>query len=278
MKRLIGKMIVTSGIVVALAGCGSSASSGPTQSNSAPAAAAATTTWTTAPDSAGQGAPADASGQPAPADSQQASGGGGQGGPGVMGQVVSIDGTTMVVKGQGDQGADITVTLNDSTKISKQTTVDIASVPVGESVTAMGVQEGNVFTATQIRIGATTDAGGPGGRGAGGTPQAGGPGADQQGGTPPAGGADQQGQAGGNRGQRLSGTVEALADGTLTVKTTDGTSILVRLAENGQVTQQVDGTQADITVGAQVMVVGAQTDSAVTATQISVMPATTKQQ
>ncbi len=195
-----------------------------------------------------------------------------------MGQVVSIDGTTMVVKGQGDQGADITVTLNDSTKISKQTTVDIASVPVGESVTAMGVQEGNVFTATQIRIGATTDAGGPGGRGAGGTPQAGGPGADQQGGTPPAGGADQQGQAGGNRGQRLSGTVEALADGTLTVKTTDGTSILVRLAENGQVTQQVDGTQADITVGAQVMVVGAQTDSAVTATQISVMPATTKQQ
>jgi hypothetical protein len=205
-----------------------------------------------------------------------------------MGQVVSIDGTTIVVKGQGDQGADITVTLNDSTKYTKQTTVDIASVPVGESVTAMGVQEGNVFTATQIRIGATTDAGGPGGRGAGGTPQAGGPGADQQGGTPPAGdagqqgggsgGADQQGQAGGNRGQRLSGTVEAVADGTLTVKTTDGTSILVRLAENGQVTQQVDGTQADITVGAQVMVVGAQTDSAVTATQISVMPATTKQQ
>ncbi len=278
MKRLIGKMIVTSGIVVALAGCGSSASSGPTQSNSAPAAAAATTTWTTAPDSAGQGAPADASSQPAPADSQQSPGGGGQGGPGVMGQVASIDGTTMVVKGQGGQGADITVTLNDSTKISKQATVDIASVPVGESVTAMGVQEGNVFTATQIRIGATTDAGGPGGRGAGGTPQAGGPGADQQGGTPPAGGADQQGQAGGNRGQRLSGTVEAMADGTLTVKTADGTSILVRLAENGQVTQQVDGTQADITVGAQVMVVGAQTDSAVTATQISVMPATTKQQ
>jgi hypothetical protein len=217
-----------------------------------------------------------------------------------MGEVVSIDGTTIVVKGQGDQGADITVTLNDSTKISKQTTVDIASVPVGESVTAMGVQEGNVFTATQIRVGATTDVGGPGGRGAGGTPQAGGPGADQQGGTPPAGdasqqgggpsgtnqqggtppagGADQQGQAGGNRGQRISGTVEAVADGTLTVKTADGTSILVHLAENGQVTQQVDGAQADITVGAQVMVVGAQMDSAVTATQISVMPATTKQQ
>ena len=198
-----------------------------------------------------------------------------------MGQVVSIDGTTMVVKGQGDQGTDITVTLNESTKITKQTTVDIASVPTGETVTAMGVQEGDVFTATQVRVGATANAGaGPNGTPqADGTPQAGGPGGDQQGqqgGTPPSGGQGGQGQRGG--GQRISGTVESVADGVLTVKIADGTSIQVHLAENGQVTQQVAGTQADITVGAQVMVVGAQTDSAVTATQVNVMPATAKQQ
>lgn len=301
MKRLIGKLIVTSGVVVALAGCGSSASSGSTQPNSAPTTAAATTTWTTAPDSSGQGAPADATGQPAPAGSQQAPAGNGQGGQGVMGQVVSIDGTTMVVKGQGDQGTDITVTLNESTKITKQTTVDIASVPAGETVTAMGVQDGGVFTATQVRIGASTDAGvgpngtpqagGPGGDQQGapnGTPQAGGPGGDQQGqqgGTPPSGGQGDAAQQGGQGsqgprggGQRISGTVESVADGVLTVKIADGTSIQVHLAENGQVTQQVAGTQADITVGAQVMVVGAQTDSAVTATQVSVMPASAKQQ
>jgi hypothetical protein len=204
-----------------------------------------------------------------------------------MGQVVSIDGTTMVVKGQGGQGADITVTLNDSTKITKQATVDIASVPTGETVTAMGVQEGDVFTATQVRVGATANAG----AGPNGTPQAGGPGGDQQGqqgGTPPSGGqgdAAQQGGQGGQGGQgqigggqRISGTVESVADGVLTVKIADGTSIQVHLAENGQVTQQVAGTQADITVGAQVMVVGAQTDSAVTATQVNVMPAAAKQQ
>ena len=198
-----------------------------------------------------------------------------------MGQVVSIDGTTMVVKGQGDQGTDITVTLNESTKITKQTTVDIASVPTGETVTAMGVQEGDVFTATQVRVGATANPGaGPNGTPqADGTPQAGGPGGDQQGapnGTPPSGGQGGQGQRGG--GQRISGTVESVADGVLTVKIADGTSIQVHLAENGQVTQQAAGTQADITVGAQVMVVGAQTDSAVTATQVNVMPATANQQ
>jgi hypothetical protein len=221
-----------------------------------------------------------------------------------MGQVVSIDGTTMVVKGQGDQGTDITVTLNESTKITKQSTMDIASVPTGETVTAMGVQEGDVFTATQVRVGATADtgagpngtpqadgtpqAGGPGGDQQGapnGTPQAGGPGGDQQGqqgGTPPSGGqgdaAQQGGQGQRGGGQRISGTVEAVADGVLSIKTSDGATVQVHLAENGQVTQQVAGTQADITVGAQVMVVGAQTDSAVTATQVNVMPATAKQQ
>jgi hypothetical protein len=220
-----------------------------------------------------------------------------------MGQVVSIDGTTLVVKGQGEQGTDITVTLNENTKYTKQATLDIASVPTGETVTAMGTQDGDVFTATQVRVGAVTEMVGPNG-----TPQAGTPGGDQQGqgapggdqqgqgapsdagqqggngGTPPAGGqpdSGQQGQGGpggGNRGQRLSGTVESVADGVLTVKTSDGTTVQVHLAENGQVTQQVDATQADITVGAQVMVVGEQSDSAVTATQVSIMPAATQQQ
>jgi len=296
MKRLIGKMIVISGVVVALAGCGSSASSGPTQSNPAPTTAAATTTWTTAPgDAASQPAPADATGQPAPDSSQQAPGGSGKG---VMGQVVSIEGTTMVLKGQGDQGTEINVTLNDSTKYTKQATMDIASVPAGETVTAMGIQEGTVFTATQVRVGATADAGagpngtpqagGPGGDQQGapnGTPQAGGPGGDQQGqqgGTPPSGGQGDAAQPGGQGqrggGQRISGTVESVADGVLTVKIADGTSVQIHLAENGQVTQQVAGTQADVTVGAQVVVVGAQTDSAVTATQVNVMPAAAKQQ
>jgi hypothetical protein len=215
-----------------------------------------------------------------------------------MGQVVSIDGTTMLIKGQGDQATEVTVTLNENTQYTKQTTLDIASVPTGEAVTAMGVQEGTVFTATQVRIGATAaepegtpQAGGPGGDQQGaqnGTPQAGGPGGDQQG-QPPAGdqggdasaqggpgGQGGQGQRGG--GQRISGTVESVADGVLTIKTTDGTSIQVHLAENGQVTQQVAGTQADVTVGAQVMVIGAQTDSAVTATQVNVMPATIAKQ
>jgi hypothetical protein len=183
-----------------------------------------------------------------------------------MGQVASINGTTMIVQGQGQQSTVFTVTLTDNTRITKQTTVDIASAPVGESISAVGTLDGDVFTATQVRIGATTAAGGPGA----GLQGQGGNGRQPQ----PNGTA----QPGGNRGQRLVGAIEQVSGSTLTVKTAEGTIVQVHLADNGQATQQVAGTQADITVGAQVMVIGAQKDSVVTATQVNVTPAAAKQQ
>jgi hypothetical protein len=74
------------------------------------------------------------------------------------------------------------------------------------------------------------------------------------------------------------GAIEQVSGSTLTIKTAEDTSVQVQLADNGQVTQQVTGTQADITVGAQVMVIGEQKDSLVTATQVNVTPAAAKQQ
>ena len=47
----------------------------------------------------------------------------------------------------------------------------------------------------------------------------------------------------------------------------------VRLDTNGRITAQVAGTRADITVDAQVIILGEQNGTALTATRIEIIPA-----
>jgi hypothetical protein len=58
----------------------------------------------------------------------------------------------------------------------------------------------------------------------------------------------------------------------MTVKSATGSTVQVRLATDGQIVQQVAGTRADITAGAQIMVIGERNDTAVTAVRINIVP------
>ena len=226
-------------------------------------------------------AAADATAVDAPAADAAAPAPGGPGGegPGVSGEVVAVDGSTVTVQ-DGRQQATITVLLGDDTQYFTQAAVDLANVAVGETVTAMGTQEGDVFTALRVQVGDEAP-------GLGGGPQGGGPGgltppdgqqppSDL---TPPADGQQPPDAAGGSAGgppagmggARLAGTVTASAAGSLTVATAEGATVQVVLAEGGRVTQQAQTTAADITVGTQIMVTGAADGATVTATSVQIM-------
>jgi hypothetical protein len=204
--------------------------------------------------------------------------------PGATGQVVSVSGSTITLQDPRQSGT-TTVELTGSTQIFKQATIAVANVPVGESVNAVGTQEGDTFTATLVRVGApgaADVAGASGGNGPRGGGQAGG--APRQGGNGSGGGQSQAngaGQSSRNPGAapaaRVAGTVEQVTGDTIAVKASAGTTAQVRLAQNGRVTQQVAGTVADITPGVRIVVAGDRHDTTVTATRVEVMPASQQQ-
>ena len=263
MKRTIGKIIVGGGLVLALAACGANTQAGSTTGNAAPAvsnaptAAANSDSSATTPPAAANGAPSGAPG----ANGQR-------GMPGVMGTVVAVNGSTLTLQNQRQQGT-TTVDLTSSTQIFKQATVDIASITTGKQISAVGSLDGGVFMATQIRIGMAGGAGmgmmgGNGRNGAGN-----GPGAGQA----PNGTA----QTGRGRGNRLFGTIDQISGDTITVKAMDGTTTQVKLASNGQITEQVAGATTDITANERIAVVGQENGTTITASQINILPAMMQQ-
>ncbi|MFN8466913.1 MAG: hypothetical protein U0X20_15275 [Caldilineaceae bacterium] len=263
MKQMLRTAVVVGGLALALSACGGQ--------EATPAAAAPAAANDAAPPVQVVNASQGASGSGAPAATR----------PGVMGQVVKVDGSTITVKDQR-QGNETSVVVTSDTKIYKESTVDLASVPTGQTVMAMGEQNGTTFTATQVRVGAT---GGPGG-GPGGAPPQGGPGAGNQppaGDQPPAGGqqppngANGGPPAGGASGAVLAGTVKSASADSLTVETADGQTVQVVLASGGQVTQQVAGALSDITAGTAIMAMGTAGGSTVTAAQIMIIPAVSAQ-
>lgn len=264
MKRTIGKIIVGGGLVLALAACGANTQTGSTTGNAAPAANAAptaaanTNSSATTPPATGNAAPNGAPGT------------NGQGRmPGVLGTVVAVNGSTLTLQDQRQQST-TTVDLTSSTQIFKQAKVDLASVSVGKQISAMGTLDGDVFTATQIRLGMAGGAGMMGG---------GRNGSGQPGGNAPATGQAPNGtaQTGPGRGNRLFGTVEQVSGDTITVKTMDGTTTQVKLASNGQITEQVAGAATDITANERIAVVGEQNGTSITALQIDILSAMTQQ-
>jgi len=287
MKRTLGAIIVMGGLVVALGGYAANAVTKVPDSSAASVAAEASkwvnTTINTA-NAIAPNSPLVAPNSPLAAPSH----GPGQFGRGAMGKVTSVDGSMITIQDQRQQNA-ITVTLTDSTKVFKQTAITLADAPVGESISAIGQQGSDVFTATQVLIGQATVVTG---MAPGGPPQQGGdhpnngqPPANGPQGNPLQGNGPQRGGPPGNRpqgngpqpghgGARLFGTIEQVSSDTITVKLTDNSTVQLKLATNGQVLQQVAGTSADITVGAQIRVMGEQNAAAVTATQIEILPTT----
>ncbi|HJZ48962.1 MAG TPA: hypothetical protein VKE41_17420 [Roseiflexaceae bacterium] len=80
------------------------------------------------------------------------------------------------------------------------------------------------------------------------------------------------GQGGGFRGQGggLAGTISAVSGNTITITTRNGQSMKVALAADGKVRKQVDGQLSDLTVGEQVVAIGAQSGDTFQATSIQV--------
>lgn len=78
------------------------------------------------------------------------------------------------------------------------------------------------------------------------------------------------GQAGGFRGQGggVNGTVSAISGNTITITTRNGQTTNVQLAADGKVRKQVDGQLSDVTVGAQVLAIGAQSGDIFQATSL----------
>ncbi len=265
MRRTVKQLVIAGGVIVTLAGCGVSASNADAPNTGAP----------------NTGAPPASNGQAA-----QAALSPGAFAPGVSGKVLSVEGNTITVQDMRQQGT-LTVTLTESTQVFKRTSIDLASVSVSETVSAIGAQGGDVFTATQVTVGATGGQvvlggmGQPGGNGQqGGSPQGAPPaGGNAQNGGQPQGGAAQGGQtqpggapqAGRGPGGRLIGAVAQVTGDTITVKTADGATVQVRLASNGQITRQVAGTAADITAGAQIIAMGQQSGTTLTATRVEVV-------
>jgi hypothetical protein len=102
----------------------------------------------------------------------------------VTGTVTSVDGSTLNVKDAN--GDSVTVAISSSTKITKDETVDVAALAVGDDVMVSGTASNGTITATRIRDGVEAGAGplGGGPAGGGGT----GPGTGSSGnGQPPSG-------------------------------------------------------------------------------------------
>lgn len=195
-----------------------------------------------------------------------------QGPRGVMGEVLSVDESTLTVQDQRQERT-VTVELTDSTGIFKQEEIEIGDVPVGASISARGSLDDDVFTATQVHIRLSNDT----------DPERGpGPGGDRPGeGNRPGGGRpqpdgtaqpDSTAQPPRSPGDRLFGTVEEVSDDTLIVKTADDSAVQLRLATDGKIVQRVEATIDDITVGTWIMAMGERSDTTVTATRIEIVP------
>jgi hypothetical protein len=276
MKRILG-LIICSGILFALSGCNASTVQ-PTATSPLPAVPAKAPT-----DSAATNNPAAASPLATPPAAGPTRNGQAQMMPGVIGAVISVDGSTITVKDSRQQG-NVTVTLTDNTQVFKQATIAMTDVAVGEALNAMGNLNGDVFTAAQIQIGVdaapvnAADMPRPAGTGQPGDnppsdrqpPSDGQSSSDRQ---PPSGGqppADGQAQP---EGQLLSGTVKAVSGDALTIEAASGSTVQVRLNTNGLLVRRVAGTNADIAPNAQIMVMGEQSDAALAATWIEIIPA-----
>jgi hypothetical protein len=190
---------------------------------------------------------------------------GGAGGPppGVVGPVESIDGSTLTVKNPMD-GTTTKVTVAEDAKIRKQEEIPLSDIKVGDKVTAIGRKDGDVLNAVMVQVGGDGAAGGM----AGGGPVMffGGPGSGAGPGGGPPGGGIQSGS--GNPGdpqvmpfggdpnavpgqmpQNISGTVDKVEDGKISVKAEDGTTTTVQPRDQAVISKHVDAQLSDIKVG-----------------------------
>ncbi len=161
--------------------------------------------------------------------------------PGVGGTVTAVSGNTITVTGK--DGKTYTIDAGSAT-ITKDETVTVSSIAVGDTVMANGTVSGTSVTATSIHDGKAPMGGGFGGRGFG-------------------------------KGRGIHGTVSAISGNTLTVTSTspaNNTTSTYTVDASGATVLKGDGTTkpasstlSSVVVGDNVMVMGATNGTSVTA-------------
>lgn len=161
-------------------------------------------------------------------------------GPGVMGTVAAVNGTTLTVTGKDSTSYTVDVSNAKVLKASEGTAPAAASlsdIKVGDTVGIRGTVSGSSVTATEVMDGI-------GGRG-------------------------MMGERGGmhGKGPGVMGKVTAVNGSTLTITNTDGTSYTVD-ASAAKVSKTTDITVSDIQIGDTVGVMGTLSGSSVKAVHI----------
>jgi len=211
---------------------------------------------TGAPSAAAGGAAIAGGAPPAGAGNAAAAFGGGLGlARPTTGTVDKVDGKVITVI--GSDGTTVKATVGATTTISSNAVITVADLKVGDAVTVVGLEasDASVITATQVTVGAGSQAAPlagsrPGGAGvAAGAGVTGTTGGGRQGGTGAASGAFANIAV-------VSGAIQKINGNTLTVKTETGETATIAVAPDTRIRKVTTATLPDITYGAQVTIVG----------------------
>lgn len=176
----------------------------------------------------------------------------------MMGVIEKVDGRTVQLK-RPMLGQSVTVQLAENAKIVMQADAEPSEIQKGDQVSMTGQQQGDVFNADFVQVGsAGAMGGGPLAVGAP-TAPSGAPNTVQNAGESAMAGA-------------VSGTVEAVDGGKLTVKSSDGKTLTVQLAENIAIRKQKQVGAEALEAGKFVIASGSQKASGFEITEMEVLP------
>ncbi|HEV3122973.1 MAG TPA: hypothetical protein VG266_00160 [Candidatus Dormibacteraeota bacterium] len=203
--------------------------------------------------------------------SSGASGGGAAGRNGTAGELVQINGNTLILN---TQSGDVTVQTTSATTVQKTSTGSVADIVVGTCIGATGSKDASgAVTANSVRlsekVGGTCNGGAFGGAPGGGGGGRGNGGADTR--TPPAGAAQPTPPA---NFASLRGEVSAVSGTSVSVLSSTGVATTITVPTTVAVTRSATASLSDLSTGQCVLATGSKDSSGVVAARsLSIVPA-----
>jgi len=198
----------------------------------------------------------------------------GAGGPNapVVGSIESVAGSKLTVKRE-TQGTTTTVQLAAGAKIHKYVDAQLNEIKAGDTLTAFGTKQGDLFQANLLRLGGDGDIFG--------APVIFNRSSGQGMGDPPASGQSANGDGdkvviggpGGESTMPLIGTVETIDGRRIVLKDKGGTSTSVQLADEAKIEKQTEVPPAELTAGMAIFATGTQEGDIYQATRVQILPA-----
>jgi hypothetical protein len=198
------------------------------------------------------GSEAATTGNPAAPGAPDGAAGPGGFGRGTGGTITEIDGDSSTLQVETSDGDTVEVTATGDTAISETVEGSVDDLAVDDSIVVIGeAGDDGTVTADQIVAGGDGQLLGGGFPGGGQPPEGGFPG----GGQPPEGGFPGGGQGGGPGGF-TAGTITAVDDGSLTVRTADDETMTVTVSSSTTVQMSKELSFDDLTTGDEITVTG----------------------